>query len=619
MKVKRYAWLLAAFGILLTAPAPRAASTSINLIVQQSGSVDNQTTFSTIQDALLQAQRDITNDPTVTVGISVKAGTYNGPIKAVNGVSISGESTQGTIIQGSGPLISLDSSVSSVTIKHFTFKNSPIGIAVTGATTVTIENNVFELGSTYTAIQVQNSASTSIVNNTFYLNGTAIDTSSAVLVSNNIFSNNTNPIPAAATLGQLSYNYYFSNTSVVPATDPHSIPNTTQTVAQDPHFVNASGEDFHLQSGSPARGIGNPSYPNVNSALSDMGAYGGPNADNSLSAVAGLSSSVTSPDSPPTTIALSWTATENGAVTGYRVYYGTSFRNYTGTAAGNSPISVSGQTSTTQTLTFNSLPPAPATPAAPVLSPLVSQNQALQLAWSPVPGATGYRIFHSVEGTPFPATFDSVDSGTASFDVSAPSFLLSGLTNGTKYQVAVQAVAQSRIFADVTAVINGSLAPSQGSANESSFTAGTSQGVGPVVVGPLSDVKADSPETVVPFPNLKNEGCFIATAAYGFYSAPQVQVLRDFRDRYLLTNAPGRGFVAWYYRYGPIGAHFINVHPWLKPPVRLALLPLVIAAFLLLHTPPAIKIALVLLAVTVSVLSLLRRQRKMLFHTGGMH
>ena len=96
-------------------------------------------------------------------------------------------------------------------------------------------------------------------------------------------------------------------------------------------------------------------------------------------------------------------------------------------------------------------------------------------------------------------------------------------------------------------------------------------------------------------------------------------MLRDFRDRYLLTNAPGRGFVAWYYRYGPIGAHFINVHPWLKPPVRLALLPLVIAAFLLLHTPPAIKIALVLLAVTVSVLSLLRRQRKMLFHTGGMH
>jgi len=77
-------------------------------------------------------------------------------------------------------------------------------------------------------------------------------------------------------------------------------------------------------------------------------------------------------------------------------------------------------------------------------------------------------------------------------------------------------------------------------------------------------------------------GCFIATAAYGYYSAPQVQLLRDFRDRFLVTNAPGRAFVAWYYRYGPGGAVFINAHPWCKPPVRLLLLPLVGGAMLIL-------------------------------------
>ena len=72
-------------------------------------------------------------------------------------------------------------------------------------------------------------------------------------------------------------------------------------------------------------------------------------------------------------------------------------------------------------------------------------------------------------------------------------------------------------------------------------------------------------------------GCFIATAAYGSYLHPQVQILRDFRDTRLLTNAPGRAFVAMYYRLSPPVAGFIARHAALRLLVRLLLTPIVMA------------------------------------------
>lgn len=50
---------------------------------------------------------------------------------------------------------------------------------------------------------------------------------------------------------------------------------------------------------------------------------------------------------------------------------------------------------------------------------------------------------------------------------------------------------------------------------------------------------------------VKKEGCYIATAVYGSYDAPEVMTLRRFRDETLRNSAFGRWFIRTYYRLSP--------------------------------------------------------------------
>lgn len=70
-------------------------------------------------------------------------------------------------------------------------------------------------------------------------------------------------------------------------------------------------------------------------------------------------------------------------------------------------------------------------------------------------------------------------------------------------------------------------------------------------------------------------GCFIATAAYGSALHPRVAVLRQLRDRYLLTHAPGRVLVRAYYRLSPPLAAWIARDERARAVTRALLYPLV--------------------------------------------
>ncbi|WP_456384854.1 delta-60 repeat domain-containing protein [Desulfolithobacter sp.] len=92
--------------------------------------------------------------------------------------------------------------------------------------------------------------------------------------------------------------------------------------------------------------------------------------------------------------------------------------------------------------------------------------------------------------------------------------------------------------------------------------------------------------------------CFIATAAYGSLWHPYVSILRTFRDRYLLPNAPGRWLVQAYYHHSPALARVIAANPLLRQLTCVLLLPLVGFAWLLIHLgTKAFFVFLLLLAV----------------------
>ncbi len=185
-------------------------------------------------------------------------------------------------------------------------------------------------------------------------------------------------------------------------------------------------------------------------------------------------------------------------------------------------------------------------------SALEVSADSVRLAWdpSPEPLVTGYKLYY---GSTSWVYTNVVDAGNRT------ECTVTGLNAGTSYYFVVTActgAGDESAFSNMVSytVPGGSSAP----------TGGSSSGGG--------------------------GGCFIATAAYGSRLAPEVATLREFRDRYLLANAPGQAFVEWYYRVSPPAAAFIAKHESLKTAVRWGLEPIVCSIKYPLLLPVALGI-----------------------------
>lgn len=134
---------------------------------------------------------------------------------------------------------------------------------------------------------------------------------------------------------------------------------------------------------------------------------------------------------------------------------------------------------------------------------------------------------------------------------------ITGLTNDVAYSFIVANVDQSGIVTHFS-------------------TPGSTAGNGNQVV--LIDNIDGTGQSAIPKPVyglLDGKNCFVATAAFGSEMAPQVEMLRQFRGKYLLQNSFGKSFVEFYYKHSPAFADWIAKSEFRRAAARVILAPVI--------------------------------------------
>jgi len=597
MKFKKCLLLFTTVFFLCSLFSP-GASTALTVNNASGASCSEPDCYTSISAAISA----LSGTTTSAVVITLLPGEYSETLTlpATPAITLEGQETASALLYST-----ITATAGSHTIQNLTIAvNGATGISITDTASVTIRNNLFWDNNIAVSIAAGSSSGGSINNNVFYGNGVGVDTDVDLQIRNNIFMSNSSASISSGTISsftQVTYNNFYSNPDDA-TWSPSG--NTNNNISSDPLFVNYPVNDFHLETLSPCQDTGYPGETDIiDSTTSDIGAYGGPYADTIPFIVSGITATSASTSAA---IDVTWSANNSYLVSRYNVYYGTA------TGVYDSYVAVDGATTTTTTL--SSLSSTTTVPDAPVLNQPSVANGVLNLSWSAVSGATGYRVYYDTDdGTSSPPA-TKIDVGDTT------SYALSGLTNNLRYKVAVSAISQTTYYIAVTALNSGGSSYSPGTSYESAYSEELSVGVGDTGESALSNTIIDFPEALVAYPNLpdKRQGCFIATAAYGYYSAPEVQALRNFRDRYLLTNRPGSAFVRWYYEHGPVGAAYLDAHPASKPLVRAALLPAVGAALFMTKTSLFEKVLAMLCILSIALITAYRFSRKRFSGSGGI-
>ena len=520
----------------------------------------------------IQAAIDaISNDSSLSKLIVIEPGTYTETLTiTTSGITLQGEETARTIIEPifeAQPIISL-SNLSGVTIRNLTFTVGNQGIEANNVSGVLITNNVFALDSDATALTFDDSSDAQVEHNVFYENSIAIERENELVsIRNNIFVDNALAISGAG--DQVEYNCFYSN-------DARGETGDFFVIDENPLFASPSDLDFHLRQDSPCINEGE-GVDAVDDTVADIGAYGGAHADIIPFPVQDVTATDISDTEATPTIDVDWSANLHYLIThddepgGYLLYYDSDEPGspYDGIDAGSgtlsSPIDVGNVTS----YQLAGLSVDSGIPGVPTITRVEPENERVTLQWSEVSTATGYRIHYGVSSV----SEQTEDVG----DVNR--FTIDSLINETEYVFAVSAYAQAQYYIALKAY------DSTDDANESAYSDEQVVDMGDERTSANSTTVTAIPELVIPVPNLPDEGCFIATAAFGHEDVIQVQWLREFRDQHLKRFVLGRLFIDVYYTLSPSVADVIRSSEPLKQLVRVMLLPIVTLTKLLLTWP----------------------------------